>query len=285
MSTMPPLPALHAFALVVEAGSIAAAARRLGVTQPAVSAQVRALEASLGVALLRRGANAAVPTEAGARYAASLSAAIATMQAATAALRARQAPPLRLRAYTTFALRWLIPRLGRFHAQHPTIRVEISTGLEVVNFARHAVDAAILTAPRAPARNAMRLMRVTLMPFAVPRLARRWQAVHGELLGSVVRPGDWGLWCEARGQPDPAPLLYESTSLAIQAALEGLGAVIAPPEFLAGELRSRRLVALDEAPLPTPDSHWLLLPPGRVAPATEAFRAWLAEEMQSARGG
>ncbi len=285
MSAMPPLPALHAFALVVEAGSIAAAARRLGVTQPAVSAQMRALEATLGVALLRRGANAAVPTEAGARYAASLSAAIATMQAATAALRARQAPPLRLRAYTTFALRWLIPRLARFHAKHPSIRVEVSTGLEAVDFARQAVDAAIRTAPRAPARNAMRLMRVTLMPFAVPRLARRWQAAHGELLGSVARPGDWGLWCDARGKPGPAPLLYESTSLAIQAALEGLGAVIAPPEFLAGELRARRLVALDEAPVPTPDSYWLLLPPGRVAPPAEAFRAWLAEEMQSARGG
>lgn len=285
MSKLPPLPALHAFAMVVEAGSIAAAARRLGVTQPAVSAQVRALEAALGVALLRRGANAAVPTEAGARYAASLSAAIATMQAATQALRARQAPPLRLRAYTTFALRWLIPRLSRFHARHPAVRVEVSTGLEAVDFARHGVDAAIRTAPRAPARNAMRLMRVTLMPFAVPRLARRWPAVPGELLGSVARPGDWALWCAARGEAPPAPLLYESTSLAIQAALEGLGAVIAPPEFLAGELRARRLVALDQAPVATPDSYWLLLPPGRVAPQAEAFRAWIAEEMQATRAG
>ena len=64
---LPSLGALRAFALVAETGSLTAAAARLNVTQPAVSRRLRELEAELGVALVRRGANALGLTEEGAR--------------------------------------------------------------------------------------------------------------------------------------------------------------------------------------------------------------------------
>jgi LysR family glycine cleavage system transcriptional activator len=279
--TLPPLAALHAFALVAETGSLTAAAARLNVTQPAVSRRLRELEATLGTALLRRGANAVVLTEAGARYAEAVRGALDALRSATADLGADPRGPLRVRAYTTWALRWLIPRLPRFRAKHPGIEIELVTSTAlVVDFAREGLDAAIRSAATVPAPGAARLQRVTLAAFATPAALRRAGAAGLTRLGSRVRPRDWALWDAAQGGDPPAasPLLFESTSLAIQAALEGLGAVICPPPFVAEELRRRRLVRLPGRQAETDDLYWLMLPPGRCPPAVAAFRDWLVAE-------
>jgi LysR family glycine cleavage system transcriptional activator len=281
MDRLPPLAALHAFALVAETGSLAAAAARLNVTQPAISRRVRELEAALGVALLRRGANAVVTTEAGARYAAALREAFGAIRAATAELGAGPAAPLRVRAYTTWALRWLIPRLPRFRALHPGLEIEVVTSTApVVDFARDGLDAAIRSSAGPPAPGALPLLPVTLAPFATPAALRRDGAAGLTRLGSRVRPGDWAAWQRAQGTPPPAapPLLFESTSLAIQAALEGLGAVICPPAYVAEELRRRRLARLPGRDAATGEQYWLLLPPGRARPEAAAFRDWLVGE-------
>ena len=279
--TLPPLAALHAFALVAETGSLTAAAARLNVTQPAVSRRLRELEATLGTALLRRGANAVVLTEAGARYADAVRGALDALRSATAELGADPRGPLRVRAYTTWALRWLIPRLPRFRANHPGIEIELVTSTApVVDFAREGLDAAIRSAGTAPAPGAARLQRVTLAAFATPAALRRAGPAGLTRLGSRVRPRDWALWDAARGGDPPAasPLLFESTSLAIQAALEGLGAVICPPPFVAEEMRRRRLVRLPGRQAETGDVYWLMLPPGRCPPSVAAFRDWLVAE-------
>ena len=76
-----------------------------------------------------------------------------------------------------------------------------------------------------------------------------------------------------------APLLFESTSLAVQAALEGLGAVIVSPMLVAEDVRRRRLLRLAAEVVDTTDSYWLVTPPGRPTPALQAFRAWLLDEI------
>jgi LysR family glycine cleavage system transcriptional activator len=284
MDRLPPLSALHAFALVVEHGSLAAAAARLNVTQPAISRRVRELESALGVALLHRGANTVLPTDAGARYASALREAFGTIRVATASLGAGPAAPLRVRAYTTWALRWLIPRLPRFRALHPGLEIEVlASTAPVVDFARDGLDAAVRSGAGPPLPGALRLQAVTLAPFATPAALRR---APGKLtrLGSRVRPGDWAAWQDAQGGAEPAspPLLFESTSLAIQAALEGLGAVICPPVYLGEELRRRRLKRLPGRDAATGEHYWLLLPPGRPRPAAAAFRDWLVAEAREA---
>jgi len=279
--TLPPLAALHDFALVAETGSLTAAAARLNVTQPAISRRLRELEATLGTALLRRGANAVMLTEAGARYANAVRGALDALRSATAELGAGAQGPLRVRAYTTWALRWLIPRLPRFRAQHPGIEIELVTSTApVVDFAREGLDAAIRSAGTAPAPGAARLQRVTLAAFATPAALRRAGPAGLTRLGSRVRPRDWAMWDAAQGGDPPAasPLLFESTSLAIQAALEGLGAVICPPPFVAEDIRRRRLLRLPGREAETGDVYWLMLPPGRCPPAVAAFRDWLLAE-------
>ncbi|MGG5820240.1 LysR substrate-binding domain-containing protein [Falsiroseomonas sp. HW251] len=284
MDRLPPLAALHAFALVVEHGSLAAAAVRLNVTQPAISRRVRELEAALGVALLHRGANAVLPTPEGARYAAALRDAFGAIRAATVTLGAGPAAPLRVRAYTTWALRWLIPRLPRFRAKHPGLEIEVLTSTApVVDFARDGLDAAIRSGAAAPLPGALKLQPVTIAPYATPAALRRDGPARLTRLGSRIRPGDWAAWQRAQDRTGPptAPLLFESTSLAIQAALEGLGAVICPPAYVAEEVRRRRLSPLPGRIAATGEHYWLLLPPGRPRRDAPAFRDWLVAEARA----
>jgi LysR family glycine cleavage system transcriptional activator len=280
---LPPLIALRTFALVAETGSLTAAGARLNLTQPAVSRRIRELEAAIGVTLVHRGANALRLTEDGLRYAAALQQSFGAIAAATLALQGAAAPPLRIRAYTTWAMRWLIPRLPRFRARHPGLEVEVVTSTTpVVDFAREGLDAAIRSGPAGapPARGAVRLQPVDVAPYAAPGAAATGLS-RLTLLGSRVRPRDWVCWHAAAGLPAPAapPLLFESSSLAIQAALEGLGAVISPPGFVEEDVRRRRLKRLSPVLAATGDHYWLLLPPGAARDRSDAFRDWLLEEV------
>ncbi|MCQ4158637.1 LysR family transcriptional regulator [Roseomonas sp. GC11] len=287
-----PLESLWAFRVIAETGSLTAAAAALGVTQPAVSKRLRELEARLGCPLVRRGVNAIGLTQAGARFAAELQAGFAQIQAAVDHLQARPAP-LRIRAYTTWALRWLIPRLPRFHAAHPGIDVEVSTSTAVVDLAREGVDAAVHTvaAGAPPPFGGRRLQPVAIAPFAAPALLRGlaapWPAT-ARLLGSRVRARDWEFWLSRAGmggaQPPgfPAPLLFESTTLAIEAALQGLGVVICSPAFVCGEVEAGTLIPLSAGSLPTGDLYWLFLPTGRVGGALATFADWLVREAEAA---
>ena len=284
----PPLPyeSLWAFRTVAETGSLTAAAAALGVTQPAVSKRLRDLELALGCSLVRRGVNAIGLTGAGARFAEELQVGFAQIQAAVDHLQTQPAP-LRIRAYTTWALRWLIPRLPRFHAAHPGIDVEVSTSTAIVDLAREGVDAAVHTVPEngVPPFGGRRLQAVMISPFAAPSLLQgvsgRWPST-ARLLGSRVRAGDWDLWLRQAGSTAvQSPLLFESTTLAIQAAMEGLGIVICSPAFVRDEVQSGKLVALSDTSIPTGDLYWLFLPTGRASEALSIFADWLVREAQS----
>jgi LysR family glycine cleavage system transcriptional activator len=281
-----PFESLWAFRIVAETGSLTAAAAALGVTQPAVSKRLRDLELILGCSLVRRGVNAIGLTKAGTRFAEELQAGFAQIQAAVDHLQTQSAP-LRIRAYTTWALRWLIPRLPRFHTAHPGIDVEVSTSTAIVDLAREGVDAAVHTVPAgaAPPFGGRRLQAVVISPFAAPSILKdtpgRWPT-SAKLLGSKVRAGDWNLWLRQTGSTSSQPpLLFESTTLAIQAAMEGLGVVICSPSFVRDEVQTGKLVALSDISIPTGDLYWLFLPTGRVGEALGIFADWLVREAQA----
>lgn len=283
--SLPPLESLWAFHLVAETGSLTAAAAALGVTQPAVSRRLRELETRLGCALVRRSTNALHMTEQGQRYAQEIRRGFQHLENATRNLTAQDAP-LRIRAYTTWALRWMIPRMGRFKALHPGLDVEVTTSVADVDLAREGVDAAIRSAPvdRPPAPGARPLQPVVIAPFAAPSLiaARPDDRLPGRLLGSKVRAEDWPRWFRRDGGvPDTAPLLFESTMLAIQAAMEGLGTVICPPSFVQEEVRSGRLTPLAAHGVMAGDRYWLILPQGRVPHALQVFADWLVAEVEA----
>jgi LysR family glycine cleavage system transcriptional activator len=144
MEGLPPLNPLRAFDAAGRLQSIRLAAEELSVTPGAVSRQVQALEAFLGVPLFRREPREIVLTAEGEQYLAAISAHLEGIRESTQKLTGKRGIEiLRVRAYTTFAVKWLIPRLGTFHAENPTMEVRLTTSIEAVDFEKENVDGAI----------------------------------------------------------------------------------------------------------------------------------------------
>src|SRR4030081_2402642 len=141
---LPPLNALKAFEAVARSNSVTRAAEELSVTQGAVSQQVKALEAPLGVKLFNRERQRLVITEAGRDYLAVVRDAFDRIALGTERLVQRQTSgALTISTSPDFAAKWLVYRLGRFAEAHPDIDLRVSATMHHVDFAREDVDLAV----------------------------------------------------------------------------------------------------------------------------------------------
>lgn len=288
MDKLPPLNPLRAFEAAGRLQSIRRAAEELLVTPGAVSRQVQSLEAFLGVPLFRREAREVVLTAEGEQYLSTISQNFDGIREATRKLIGpKNSEILKIRAYTTFAMKWLIPRLTSFHAENKTTEVRITTTLEAVDFERENVDGAIrLGDGNWPCCETDRLVPNELIPVCSPAFRRQAGLKKPEnligqpLLHSLVRPDDWRYWLEAadvKGIDPYAGPKYASSTLAYQAALEGQGVMMAQKVLFADDLRAKRLVqpfgpSLDRGEF----TYYFIYPRNRTRnPAFRRFRAWL----------
>jgi LysR family transcriptional regulator, glycine cleavage system transcriptional activator len=291
MEGLPPLNPLRAFDAAGRLQSIRLAAEELSVTPGAVSRQVQALESFLGVPLFRREPREIVLTAEGEQYLAAISDHLEGIREATVKLTGKRGVEiLRVRAYTTFAVKWLIPRLGTFHAENPTMEVRLTTSIEAVDFEKENVDGAIRLGDGAwPGAEVDRLIANELAPLCSPAFRRK----HGlkkpkdlsgvRFLHSLVRPDDWRYWLEAAGVTEIDPYAgdkFTSSTLAYQATLAGQGIMMAQKALFEDDLRARRLVqpfgpVLDRGTF----TYYFIYPRNRLRnPAFRRFRAWLLEQ-------
>lgn len=288
---LPPLNALRAFDAVARCGSFTRAANELCVTQGAVSRHVGALENWIGTPLFERGRPAIRLTTAGENYFASVRVAFDQIEHGTRQL--QQAPDewlLRIKLPPTFAIRWLIPRLARFHALHPRIDVRITTSHKPADFDRDEIDVSIHSEPSPPTGPGYRLLfRETLLPVCAPALLQLEPAlavpadlVHQALLSSLNRPHDWQTWLEAAGARDVDTrrgLKFENAAMAYQAAAEGLGVMVGLLSFVREDLASGRLVAPFTLRVPTQGGYFMAWPADRAVPQrVRDFESWIAAE-------
>jgi LysR family glycine cleavage system transcriptional activator len=202
---------------------------------------------------------------------------------------------LRIKLPPTCAIRWLVPRLGRFHARHPKIAVQVTTSHDEVIFGRDDIDVAIAYGESfGRGLVVSRLFGEVLMPVCSPKLlGGSRQLTHPAevaryvLLHSIRRPSDWHDWFRAAGVTDmaePAALTFENSALTYQGAVDGLGIAIAQLAFVSDELASGRLVAPLALTVKNRVGYHLVYPREREAQAkNRAFQAWIAEEAAAAR--
>jgi len=297
MDRLPPLNAIRAFEAAARHLSITLAADELHVTAGAVSRQIKSLEDVLGLKLFKRGHREISLTRQGSDYYRAITRALDVLRDATRKLtRSRQRKTLKIRAYTTFAMRWLIPRLSGFHAAHPGIEVLLKASLEPVDFRKEDIDGAVrLGDGNWPGTNRYRLAPNILAPVASPallaagpKLKKPADLAHHTLLHSIARPDDWSYWLEAAGaakQVDPrAGMTYESSAMAYAAAIEGQGVAIAQLFLVDKDLADGRLVAPFKKTVDMGDfTYYLLTPSHREESATmKTFRLWLLDQFESA---
>ncbi|MEM9681720.1 MAG: transcriptional regulator GcvA [Pseudomonadota bacterium] len=288
---MPPLTALRAFEMTARRQSVRRAAEALNVTASAVSHQIRSLETALGVTLLRHVQRRLVLTEEGQLLLPGLRDGFAQIEAALAALEARS----RTGAFTvsmlcTFAAQWFIPRLPRFQALYPDIEVHVSTTMRTIDFLREGIDAGIrYGAGGWPGLRCDRLIGETIQPVCSPGLLDSGPplrepadlAAH-TILQAEARPDDWRLWFTGAGLPDLQPAhsaTFETTYLALQAAVNGAGVAMAGRELVQQALDAGQLVAPFETTLSREAAYYLVCPEARAEePKIAALRQWLLAE-------
>jgi LysR family glycine cleavage system transcriptional activator len=295
MERLPPLNAVRAFEAVGRHSSITLAAAELHVTAGAVSRQVQLLEDYLGLQLLKRGHREVTLTRQGAQFHKAATDAIELLRSASSRMRKKGRRQLKIRAYTTFAMRWLIPRLSGFHAANPDVDVLLTASLEPVNFKRDDLDGAIrLGDGKWPGGTAHRLVSNVLVPVASPRLLKRGPPLrkpadlaHHTLLHSIARPDDWAHWLKAAGVANAvdahAGMTYESSAFAYAAAAEGHGVAIAQRFLVEDDLASGKLKMPFKEQLDMGNyTYYLVTPQGRTeSPQMRVFRTWLLEQLRS----
>jgi LysR family glycine cleavage system transcriptional activator len=280
---LPSLGGLRAFEAAARLGSFVAAADELAVTPGAVSQQVKALEARLGLALFERRPQALVLTPAGRDYAPALAAAFDAIAAATR----RLVPPaeqarLACAVPASFATFWLLPRLARFEAAHAGIEFALLNTSRRADPTLDGADAAIRHG-RAGWREpyCVYLFTEALVPVATPGLAGASDplAEGASLLEAEGAPERWALWSAVMDRPvrPRRRLMLADDGLVIQAALNGVGAALVDRHLVEPALREGRLVLLDPRPAWRPGTAWYLVHDAPTRPVA-AFVEWLLEE-------
>ncbi len=173
---LPPLNAVRAFSVAARHQSFSLAAEELHVSHSAVSRHIKLLEEHLGVLLFERRVRQSVLTPAGQRFYEQVSAGLAQIANAAAALKQHASlPTVKINVRPSFAMLWLMPRLEDFIAQHPDIKPQVITQTQAPDHARDGFDLVIRRGRDdwAPAIEARALFEDELLLVAAPSLIQR----------------------------------------------------------------------------------------------------------------
>jgi LysR family transcriptional regulator of beta-lactamase len=280
-----PLNALRAFEAAARHLSFTRAAQELCVTQAAVSHQVKALEARLGLTLFRRLPRGLALTDEGVALLAPVSDSFQRIGRMLERFEGgRLKEVLTVSVVGTFAAGWLLPRLQAFGEEHPFIDLRMLTNNNRVDLAAEGLDLAIRYGDGAwHGVEAEPLMDAPLTPLCSPELAARLGEPRDLLGQTLLRPyrgQDWLAWFDAAGLGAVAVRgpLFDSSWIMVEAAIQGLGVALAPAAMFRPALEAGRLV--QPFAITTPGGrYWLTRLKSRTpSPAMQAFRDWALRE-------
>lgn len=286
MRRLPPLAAVRAFEAAARHQNFTAAAAELGMTQAAVSYQIKLLEERLGTSLFRREKGRVSLSETGRRVAPLVSAAFDALDDAFGLARASSESVLTVSCSATFGPNWLAPRIGAFQLRHPDIAVRLHTSNALVDFARDEIDIAIRGGRGPwPGLAAHFLMRMPLMALASPAYLAGEPPVTGPddvMRMTRISPDD-GWWRNWQAQIGGASSRAGRRGIGLdtqlaegQAAIAGLGVAVLNPILWQAELAAGRLVPVLDAVAFDPGDFWLVYPEHRRHSAkVRAFRDWM----------
>jgi DNA-binding transcriptional LysR family regulator len=252
---LPPLNALRAFEAAGRHGSFLRAASELHVTHGAVSRQVKLLEEHFELDLFERRPRGVVLTEAGLRLLVALREAFDRIEEASIDLaRADRPAPLVVACLATMSLRWLVPRLARFRAHHPDVRLRLLTAAKDMDLERDGLDLMIDVGrfDETGATCVHAFAPDEFGPVCSPELVAGLGTVQVQELArhsalhTATRPSLWDDWFAESGL-GPVRFadaqVFDHMYLALQAAVAGMGVAIGPRLAVADDLRAGHLVA------------------------------------------
>jgi LysR family transcriptional regulator, glycine cleavage system transcriptional activator len=305
---LPPMNTLRIFDAVVRHMSFTRAAAELGMSQAAVSYQIKLLEDRIGAALFQRLTRKLAMTDAGRRLAPVVADVFARLRDTFTSFSSKNDGILAISSVITFTTNWLVPRIGKFQMAWPEIAVRLETDSRLVDFAREEFDIGIRGGRVAkgiwPGLASDLLLSVDLMPVCAPEILARFGPVSsptdlvkmpliGEFNPDRPHPNgveaDWRSWFHAAGAPTieipPLKSRFATQQLEAAAALTGQGVALLTPEFFRPEIDSGRLIPLSPVRVKDVESYYLVcLASRREVPKIKAFREWIQQELTIGQG-
>jgi LysR family glycine cleavage system transcriptional activator len=287
---LPPLPAIRVFEAVARHLSFTKAAAELGVTQAAVSYQIKQLEDRVGTALFRRLTRKLALTETGQRMVPPVRDALGRLADAFAAARSEENSVLRIKAIYSFATNWVVPRLGRFTRAYPQYSVRLETAAGAINSTGEQIDIEIGSDHGQSSGLVLeRLMPIFLTPMVSPALLASIGGAESplDLLKLPLLRGDdsvWEKWFALTGHTVPPGIArgpqLDTRQIMGRAAIEGQGVALLVPEFFSDEIVAGRLVQPFPQLLFTSVHYCLAYAKSRQhLPKIQAFRSWILGEL------
>jgi LysR family glycine cleavage system transcriptional activator len=295
------LNALRAFEASARHQSFSSAASELNVTPAAVGQLVRSLEDWLGAPLFHRGTGGRsrlIPTETAERALPDIRAGFDRLSIGLSRLReSTRSGVLTVAVSPSFAAKWLLPRIERFHEMCPETDVRLDTNLKVVDFAAQGIDIGVRYGRGSwPGVISEKLMDEEIFPVCAPA----WLAKNGK----IARPNDlagkalihdlsvdahvgfasWGDWLQRAGatKVDATRGLQINNSAAVlQAAIDGHGVALARSVMANDDLAAGRLVRLFPRTKHASELAYYVVYRAECAslPRLVAFREWLVSEV------
>jgi DNA-binding transcriptional LysR family regulator len=282
MRDLPPMKAIRVFEACVRLGSFTQAAKELNVGQPAVSHQMQALEADLGLLLFERKGGQSFPTAEALAYYRTISGALGEIARATRGLRQRASQPgLTLATYPGIAMFWLMPKLAELKRLDPSLAVRVVTSERDTDMPLDDIDCAVLFGDGTwPGFESHLLMPEIVFPIASPSLAARFAGCSREELletGPLIhldhRDQRWFNWQDWRLLRAPQAhhidrgVEVTNHGIAIHQTLLSQGVALGWKGVVDELLANGLLVALDAEPITSPRGYHIVAAAGFFASA------------------
>lgn len=291
-SLVPDIVTLQAFECAARHENFSRAAEELNLTQSAVSRQIADLEVQTGLKLFERIRQRVVLSEAGQRFLPEVRDLLEKSEQLMikAASAGRMRETLRIATLPTFGAKWLVPRLGRFLAEHGDVALTIESRSKPFSFSEESFDIAVhFGQPVWAGGLPVFLCDEQVIPVAGKELARRLaitsadDLAHAPLLHLTTRPKLWADWFQlqqVKVENAYAGPRLDQFSMMIAAVTAGIGAALLPTYLIEEEVASGLLVPLLPLPMQTENAYYLVRPESKQTDSIAAsFQDWLLREV------
>ncbi len=294
--SMPPLNALKAFEATARLQSLTKASEELHVTQGAVSQQVKLLEEYLGVSLFIRKSRKLQLTDIARSYLTVLTEAFNKVQVSTQELfESPQQPFLQIRCGTSFAQRWLVPKLPDFSRQFPQYRMRLQTTIWHDGFPLEGIDVELCHGyGNYKGLSVQRVLKESWLVVASKAFVESVGGISEEgyfslsqlqqmpLISTMGYKEGWNHWFSEQEISDNQILSsfeLDNSTMALDMTLAGMGVMLGLDSYVAEGIKSGELVQVHPHVMEANCGLYLVLPLQEIKPKTKDFCLWLFEQM------
>ncbi|NKX40090.1 LysR family transcriptional regulator [Rhodobacteraceae bacterium R_SAG2] len=275
--SLPPLTWFRSFEAAARTLSFTAAAEEIGLTQSAVSQQVKSLEMRLGVDLFVRRTRGLALTDAGRKLLPEVGSALEMLSGAAARFDIGAAGDLLTVATSVSIAQWVIaPNLAAFKTQNPEIRLRILSAIWPDDFHASRADVQIrFGSEKQVGAGSQRLLPDHLIAVKSPSPETDFGSCP--LIETVGTSNGWATWGEANGPVQEPTVFADTYGMALQLAVHGNGVALVSELVAKHAITSGLVVQAHPGQIESKEGYFLSI--NEELPAAGVFRDWLRTQL------